>query len=119
MKMKHLISINESKSKPKIYAVIFERTNTSDFFRSKYIDDIFYFSDELNAADYIIRNVNKYHDPVKKFEPMKEDDGTRLFLKIKDNPDYKKAINFMKNYKDTDVYIKEVNLEDDVYRSNL
>ncbi len=117
--MKHLRSINESVLNFKIYAVIVERKNNTDFFSSMYIDNIKYFSDELNAADYLIKYINKYYEPLKKFEPMKEEDGTRLFLKIKDNPDYKRALNYVKNYRSEKIYIKEVSLSDSNYQDDL
>lgn len=88
-----------------------------------YIDSTTYFSDELSAADYLIKYINKYFTPpVRKFEPMKEDDGTRLFIRVKDNPDYKKALNYMKKYRkeeDKDIYIKEVKLSDSTYLSEF
>lgn len=118
--MKHIKPINESISNPKIYAVIVERQNDTDFFKSMYIDSTTYFSDELSAADYLIKYINKYFTPpVRKFEPMKEDDGTRLFIRVKDNPDYKKALNYMKKYRKEDIYIKEVKLSDSTYLSEF
>lgn len=107
--MRHIKSINESINF-KIYAVIIEKENDTD---------TTYFSDELSAADYLIRYINKYFGPLKKFEPMKEDDGTRLFLRVKDNPDYKRALNYVKNYKSEKIYIKEVTLSDSNYQKLL
>lgn len=119
--MNHIKSIKESINNTKIYAVIVERTNDTDFFRSMYIDNTVYFSNELNAADYLIKYINKYFPPpTKKFEPMKEDDGTRLFITVKDNPDFKKALTYMKNYyKKEKIYIKEVKLSDSTYLSEF
>lgn len=116
--MRHIKSINESINF-KIYAVIVERKNTSGFFQNMYIDNTTYFSDELNAADYLIKYVNKYFGPLKKFEPMKEEDGTRLFLKVKDNPDYKRALNYVKKYRSEKIYIKEVTLSDSNYQGDF
>lgn len=116
--MRHIKSINESINF-KIYAVIIEKENDTDFYKSMYIHNTTYFSDELSAADYLIRYINKYFGPLKKFEPMKEDDGTRLFLRVEDNPDYKRALNYVKNYKSEKIYIKEVTLSDSNYQKLL
>lgn len=112
--MKYIKPINESSSS-KIWAVIIKRENDTDFFRSMEISGIKYFTSELNAADYLIKYVNKYFNPHRKFEPMRDEDGTRFFLKVKENPDYKKALNYMKNYKGYQINIEEIDFSDVTY----
>ena len=107
--MKYIQPLNESLNK--IYIVVHQEDNNSDFFKSKYIhmDDTKYFSTYEKACDYVIKYLNKYHG--QKFEPMTEDDGTRLFIKFKDNPDVKRALKYCKDIIDNNIYIKEITVE--------
>ncbi len=70
------------------------------------------FDREILAADYLIKWINKIYG--KNFEPFFEEDGTRLFLNISDNPDYQKCIEFKWGI---DYYIKIIKIP--VLRKNV
>lgn len=107
--MNYIKSINES-LESKAYMVVHQRENDTDFFKSKFIsvEDLRYFSTYEKAADHLINHLNKYHD--QNFEPMMED-GNRLFINAKDNPDLQKALKYCREKLDDDIYIKEITIE--------
>ena len=53
------------------------------------------FKNKFDAADHFIKCINKLFD--QEFEPMKDEDGSRFFLDIYENPDYEKAIEYASN----------------------
>lgn len=106
--MKNLKSFNESLSQDEVYGVYFSSINESDFFKSSSIDKIKLFKTHIKAADHVIRYLNERYR--QNFEPMFEGDN-KLFLKVEDNPDYKKALDFIKeNLKDL-IYIEKMSVE--------
>ncbi len=79
---------NESITDDNVYVVIITEVggNISDSY-SKCFDK------EILAADYLIKWTNSYWE--EKFEPFFEEDGTRLFISVDENPDYQKCLKLL------------------------
>lgn len=107
--MKHIKKI----SNVDVYAFIETRTNDTDFFKSSYISNILLFKSEVNVVDFFIKYLNKNHGC--NFEPMKDNDGNRLFIKVSENKDYKKALKYCKDNLNNRFYIEEIKYSDDNY----
>ena len=71
-------------------------------------DDIYAFTTEMLAADYLIKRVNQFitdnksYTPYqwrgtdkKEFEPFYDTDGSRFFLTIDENEDYELCLEFL------------------------
>lgn len=55
-------------------------------------DESVAFHSMFDAVDYYIRWVNDSFD--EDFEPMKDEDGTRFFTSVDENPDWEKCVEY-------------------------
>jgi len=92
--MRYLNSYNESNNNNEFVFILTIKTiEGGENYNETSILEQKCFRFEIDAVDYIIKYINKEWD--QKFEPMKEED-TRLFSRVEDNSDYKKALEFVR-----------------------
>lgn len=103
--MKVIKKINEYFDVNRVYIVTFYKVNDTDFFKSKYISEQLFFHSEMKAYDCVVRYLNREYNT--NFEVFFDDDGQRFCATLKENPDYKNIIEYMRK-KDISINVSEI-----------